>query len=199
MALLDEKPEGYHQEFWDLAAHVDINGPHRIGEWCAKVEATDPGKSLWAVEQLYAFWAWAQEHRCFPPRDGSPENITTFVNQAMFALQAIFDGDQHMLADGRIFKQEEDKLNATSFISSQHGVILRASSGFTNHLYLSPVGEVNVGVVAINESHGAVTVSLAENIEGVSCREIVQSLWGEEAGGARQHRREPQRLGQELR
>ena len=33
------------------------------------------------------------------------------------------------------------------------------------------------------DAPGSVTVSLADPIEGVVCRDIVQSLWGMEAGG----------------
>ena len=37
--------------------------------------------------------------------------------------------------------------------------------------------------MAFNQRTGAITVSLADPIEGVSCREIVQDLWGPDAGG----------------
>lgn len=43
--------------------------------------------------------------------------------------------------------------------------------------------EVAGGVVALNTDTGAVTISLESPVPGVSCRAIVQSLWGPDAGG----------------
>jgi hypothetical protein len=42
---------------------------------------------------------------------------------------------------------------------------------------------VGVGIVAYNDSLGSITISLADPIKGVSCREVVQTLWGQQAGG----------------
>jgi hypothetical protein len=40
-----------------------------------------------------------------------------------------------------------------------------------------------VAVVAHNKHVGTITVSLESPIPGVSCRDVVQKLWGELAGG----------------
>lgn len=76
-----------------------------------------------------------------------------------------------------------EELNRSSFRGLQYGVIRREAGCFVNHLYTAPNGEVGSAVVALNTATGAVTVSLADPIPGVSCVEIVQALWGPLAGG----------------
>ena len=52
-----------------------------------------------------------------------------------------------------------------------------------NHLYVAPSGDVGRAIVAHNVYAGNITISLADPIPGVSCRDIVQGLWGPLAGG----------------
>ena len=62
---------------------------------------------------------------------------------------------------------------------------LRNSDKFTNHLYVAPNGRTAKAVVALNRGNEptAVTISLADPIDGVSCVEQAQALWGPKAGG----------------
>jgi hypothetical protein len=62
-------------------------------------------------------------------------------------------------------------------------VVVRVSSTFVNHLYATPDGRICRGVTAFNTTRGEITVSLAEPVSGVSCRKLVQELWGPLAGG----------------
>jgi hypothetical protein len=82
LALLGRKPEA--DAFWALAAHVDVRGPHRLGE---------AGASEGDLARLHAFWAWSAENRVFPPRDGTVADITEAVEAAGEALGRILGGD----------------------------------------------------------------------------------------------------------
>jgi hypothetical protein len=135
---------------------------------------------------LDAWWAYT---KTLPriPREGVTD-VTAQVMACYAALGRIFANDAEMLDAGRAFRNAEDALNDASYVAMNWGtgVLTREAptqTDFVNHLYVSPSGNVGRAVVGFNPFHGTVTVSLADAVPGVSCREIVQSLWGPLAGG----------------
>jgi hypothetical protein len=162
------------ESFAQLSAFVDVRGPHKLGQAGASAEDT---------RALAAFHAYSEANRVYPPRDGSVLDVTAPVLAALHALALILAGDETLLAAGDVFAAREATLNTESFKSLTGGVILRAAEAFTNHLYVAPDGTVARAVVAHNPKLGSVTVSLADATPGVSCRALVQSLWGPLAGG----------------
>ena len=161
--------------FWALAAFVDCNGPHKRGL---------AGASEEDLLRLDAWWAFT---KTLPrlPREGITD-VTAQVMACYAALMGILAGDAHLLDAGRAFRADEDGLNAASLVEARpSGVLVRRAptqSDFVNHIYATP-GGVGRAIVAHNPHHGSITVSLSDNLPGVSCREIVQSLWGPLAGG----------------
>lgn len=172
MAMIGMKPDV--PEFWELAAFVDVYGPHKLGK---------SGASKETIRKLYAFWAYSQDNRIMPPRDGSVLNITNEVLQFSNTVVAILLGNAELLAAGDKFSAEEQQLNEDSFVSLSKGVIIRNSDKFTNHLYTSPNGTIAEAVVAYNSKNMSVTLSFADVPYGVSACDIVQSIWGPKAGG----------------
>lgn len=169
---------GANQAFWDLAEHADVCGMHRVGE---------AGASAHVLRQFYAFVAWSKspagEVRF--PRD-QVTDVTDRVHLAGEILRRIFNEDAALLADGDTFHASEEALNRRTFVRRESGVLVRVAGGardFCNHLYTDPEGAAAQAVASYNQATGAVTVSLAETIPGVSCRAIVQELWGPTAGG----------------
>jgi hypothetical protein len=158
--------------FWELAEFVDCNGPHRL------VEAYASEQDL---RYLHAFWAWSSNHRL--PRAAEVTDVTEFFASAEAALRRILHEDVELLEAGQAFLAAGQKLNKDSLVQVMGGVVVRCAPSFTNHLYSLPEGAPCRAVVAYNTHHGSITVSLADPIKGVSCREIVQALWGPEAGG----------------
>jgi hypothetical protein len=156
--------------FWDVAEFIDVSGPHKLGM---------SGASDADIARLRAFWAWSQANRVMWPRDAATD-ITEYVNAAKVALEAILADDPAMIAAGAAMAAKEAELNAASFVSVTGGVICRKADAFVNHLYVSPEGEINKAVVALNTKTGAVTVSFAD---AGNAKDIVQALWGLEAGG----------------
>lgn len=161
--------------FWNLAEFVDVTGPHRM----------DPDY-VWA-RSLRAVWAWFQTNR---PRFSRTEieDCSEFIRAAGQMLQRVLiEQDSDLLAAGQAMADAEAALNDSSLmrVVDARGrlVVVREAGGFTNHLYRLLDGRIAAAVVARNTKMGSVTVSLADPIEGVVCRDIVQSLWGMEAGG----------------
>ena len=172
MAIEGIKPDA--PSFWALAAFVDVNGPHKLGE---------SGASDEDIESLYAFWAWSQNHRVFPPRDGSVLDVTSQVQEACQAIQGILAGDETLLAAGQAFKAQEDALNEASFRKVMGTIALRNANGFCNHLYVTPEGEATQVVVAYNKKLRSITVSFASPRPQDNACSFVQGLWGPLAGG----------------
>ncbi|MFH1632196.1 MAG: hypothetical protein ABIA47_04270 [bacterium] len=179
-ALAGLKPECATPGFWELAAFVDTNGPHRITESAAYNRE--------AHVLLASFWAWSQSNRLFPERDGSVADCTEFVASAISELKQICAGTPEAVNRGEEFLAAQDALVASSFqrdgvSGSGIRVVMRVSDAFTNHLYYVEDGSPADMVVAFNTKFRSVTVSVADDSVGVVCRDFVQSLWGSEAGG----------------
>jgi len=179
MALRGTKPEG-HQDFWRLAAFVDLNGPHAV-----------ENQAMDAYRQLAAVWAWSQKNRLFAERDGSVTDVTDFVAKAEQAMLRILNMDADLMREGATLTHEEALLNASSFRTAFNMffdtarpvlAVVRVSDKFTNHLYRHE-GLVADLVVALNTTSGAITVSRRDGTVAVDCRQLVQTFWGELAGG----------------
>lgn len=177
--------------FWKLAGMVDVSGPHRLNQLIKELVQSEnlPGNygTGWS-EMLHAYWAWSQENRLFPPRDGSALNVTGRVLESAKVLFRIFDGDEELLEAGRKFAQAERELNESSLIryhhtESGHLVIVRRASAFTNHLYTAPWGTTASVVISLRDDFKSVTVSRENDDVPLNCCEAVQAVWGPEAGG----------------
>lgn len=175
-AILDRKPAG--TKFWQLAEFIDLNGAHKLNEGIEKTGAKPDDAA-----KLFAFWAWSRNFRVFPNRDGSVSDVTDKVIEGCNVLDKIMNGDADLMKDGAVYKDAEGKLNTDSFMEAKDGVVVRVSAQFTNHLYNAPDGTAHAAVVAYTTTTGAVTVSFADSPKGKTAREIVQSLWGDMAGG----------------
>jgi len=166
--------------FWKVAAAMDTVGPHRFEEILDSVikDGSD-WNTIW--DQFHAWWAWSENHRIMAPRGGEAADVTKELVDALDILDAIFDLDEGILNAGREWAAKKEVLEEDSFVKLVGEVILRRSEVFVNHLY-NHEEKTYRAVVALNHQTGACTVSL-EGPEGFSCRELVQELWGSEAGG----------------
>lgn len=173
LAILGRKPEV--PSFWALAKFVDLNGPHKLGT---------SGASEEDIRSLYAYWTYAQANRLSPPRDGSAVEITAEVIKTAEILERILiHRDEELLTRGEELEAATAKLNAESFLEEEGGVLIRVAPVFVNHLYDTPDDVVGQAVVGFSTKTGGITVSFADAPKGASAKDIVQSLWGAEAGG----------------
>lgn len=178
-----------HEGFWSLAAFLDVNGAHQMA--LAKAAEED-------VERVYAWMAYSKSIPRLPPN--KINDATDLIFGCIPVLRALLDVDAEpglsderasdrakLLEAGRIFRGKEQELNEQSFeYMTDDNVIVRTAHGerdFVNLLYATPDGDLGVAVVAYNKCTGTITVSLESPIPGVSCRDVVQNLWGPLAGG----------------
>lgn len=170
-AIMSRKPEA--PSFWRLVAFIDVHGQHKLGSSSASSED---------IRRLNAYWAWSKERKIFAPRDGSVQDVTLAVEVTIEILEKILADDPELLAAGDKFQVENETLNKGSFVEIKDGVIVRVSTGFSSHLYVTPEGITGRAIVALRTDNHACTVSLADPITGVNCREIVQAVWPERDG-----------------
>lgn len=177
LAICGIKPQ--NNEFWELAAYVDINGPHKMSEASASDET---------IRQLYAVWAWQQDHRddldTRPPKEGG----VLYLSLGDFLpwrnmLHSVLTGDEDLLQAGDEFKKDEEELNSSTFFQEDAGIVVRFSETFTNHLYVTPNGVICRSVVTYNTKYHSITVSLADPIRNFSVEKFLQGIFGMEAGG----------------
>lgn len=161
-----------HAGFWRLAAFVDTNGAHRVNL---------SGATEADIARLYGWWAYFKTL----PRLGfnTLNDCTGVVLECGPVLRALLADNAAHIEAGRAFRAAGDALNEASFVGWHGPVIARKSPDFVNHLYTAPNGSVARAVVAFNPEAGSVTVSLESPVAGVSCRDVVQGLWGPLAGG----------------
>jgi len=166
-----------HAGFWNLAEFLDVSGAHKMGA----SGATDDDTA-----RLYAWWAWAKAGLPRLARD-TVVDATAAIVASGDALRRILADDVDMIEAGEAFRADEAALNTRTFVRREGDVLVRtaATAGdFCNHLYTDPTGVSARAVVCLNTAFRAVTVSLADpDNEAVSCRDLVQDLWGPEAGG----------------
>jgi hypothetical protein len=166
-------------EFWALAAFVDLNGAHKVAEH-------DPDDI--SLQQLWAWWAWERENPCYPKRDGTVTDINDWVLKAVTTLAQIFwvFGDPpatQRFNAGSKFREAEEALSLDSFVElTEEGVCVRVAPTFVNHLYGTPAGPAKA-IVAYDTRKGMITLSRADDSVKFNAREVVQQLWGSEAGG----------------
>ena len=162
-------------EFWNLAEINDVKGVHMV----------DENHSFYIC--LRGIQKEIQEKLPNTPRDANSDvtefvsSISDYISEALKTPQKGANFEQ-----GLSFVQDELDLNFDTFetITPLTLIVRRSKEGaFCNHLYNEPHGIAGLGVIAYNEKYKSITLSLAEPIKGISCREIVQELWGNEAGG----------------
>lgn len=187
-AVLNKKPED--ELFWNLAAYIDIHGAHKLVDWVTKCNhVQDHSDVQLAEKKLFAFWAWSRVNKLYVV----PEvlDVTDFILEAIKVITKIVEGDEKLLAAGQEFRESEHKLNEETykgpfFAGEFTGLVIRRESNgrFCNHLYETPDCLLTAkAVVAYDEEAGTITASLADPIPEVSCCEIMQRLFGPEAGG----------------
>jgi len=169
MRVTDCKPQ--QDWFWELAGLIDVNGIHKLSKFSQSYNSIE-------VDRLNAFWCWSESSRFCAPRDGSVVDCTDFVNIAIKIIYDILNGDKELIKAGISWAKDKIKLDQESFIEQIGDVIVRKSEQFVNHLYRDAKA-----IVSFNLRTYGITISLADPIEGVSCCQVAQEVWGPEAGG----------------
>lgn len=178
MAVTGDKPND--SEFWKGAEHIDVNGTHHMHELSQDVQ-----------DKLNAFYAWNSTQ----PRERymEPTDVKEIVKENYNVLEKVLDRNnpehEQLIEKGREWEKDVTKATEERCVFENEFVRAFKTDGvFCSSSYYSPQQEEIIPcTVSYNEKFHSITVAFAdggrENGGEFSAKEIVQSLWGKEAGG----------------
>lgn len=170
-----------YQSFWDLAEDADKNGP-RVLSYHSQEDQ----------DRINALWAYLKSIP-FTSRD-KVTDVTETIYKCSQVIQEILEGNDNRLEMGRKWVKYNEELADTSYHSTlplenvDGGLQVRVikeldpatgKGGFVNHLY----GD-DAAIAAFCKPLGTITISQKNpEVTKVICRNVMQSLFGAEAGG----------------
>lgn len=170
-ALMGRKKE--NPSFWRAAEFIDLNGPHNLFQ-------VEEGTR----EKYVAYQAYQTNHRT--PRFTEPTDVTDIVLEHLDVIDKIIDGDKDLIQNGIKWDEETKKKIEDCLIFENDNVrVFDSPEGvFCSAAYYSEKqGKVIPSTVARNGKYQSVTVAMADGGKMLSAKNIVQELWGPEAGG----------------
>jgi len=164
--------------FWNAAAFVDTNGPHKLRE------------SHLMFPAIAAWWAWSTENRPRLDRE-KVVNVTAFMDRCYHTLSLLLlmppdhPGRAELIEKGEAFVEAGKALNQSSFMGAQITqnekiVAVRKSDQFVNHLYLLPSLGVEADCIcALNTETKKITLSFRDNGETINACDTIRRVWAD--------------------
>lgn len=167
---------GYYNEaeqpFWEGAAYIDVHGPHHIN--------TLPNETK---SQLRAYWAYNERNRAPRFTRDAVTDVTELVCNTFTILDRIVNNDPELIADGERWDREVTAA-VESCLVYQSGTIRAFCGGlFTASSYLGSDGNIRVATISFNTKTRAITLAFEDGGKRYHAAEIMQHLFGPEAGG----------------
>lgn len=174
MAIVGDKIDD--PEFWAAAEHIDVNGPHHVHEFPQDIQ-----------DKLNAIWAWnAEQPRV---RYTEPTDVTEQVKANYGILEKVLD-EAHPQHNDVIQKGREWEERTTNEVESKlvddyaKMRVFKTDGVFCAGSYYSPNQEMVVpATITFNEKFKSITIAFENGGKDVSAKDIVQQIWGPEAGG----------------
>lgn len=173
-ALQGRKPED--DRFWEAAEKIDVEGAHHIHELDQDIQY-----------KLNAYYAY---------NDGQPRqryteaiDVTKQIDDAYNVVNAIIDinDPEHdkLIAAGKEWAQTREKEVEDQLVYENKDVRVFDTNGiFCAASYFSPnQNTICPATITYNEKFKSITLAFEDGGKQLNAREIVQELWGPEAGG----------------
>lgn len=163
-------------KFWEGAEFIDVNGRHRIHELDQEIQ-----------DKLNAVYAWNSTQERKPYNE--IKDVTKDINKWKNILDKVLD-EKHPDHEFVIQTGKEWDTNVTQRVESklyadEENIRSFISDGmFCSDAYYSPNDKkIKNATVTYNTKFNAITIAFADGGKLCSAKEIVQELWGPEAGG----------------
>lgn len=173
-ALQGRKPED--DRFWEAAEKIDVEGAHHIHELDQDIQ-----------DKLNAYYAY---------NDGQPRqryteaiDVTKQIDDTYDIVNAIVDinNPEHdkLIAAGKEWAQTREKEVEDQLVYENKDVRVFDTNGiFCAASYFSPnQNTICPATVTYNEKFKSITLAFEDGGKQLNAKEIVQELWGPEAGG----------------
>jgi len=161
------------EEFWKAAEFIDLNGPHNLYQVKQEIR-----------ERYVAFQAYQAQNRA--PRMTEVTDVTDLVMQYLQIVEKAILGDQELILAGKIWDEEtKSKIEACLIYENENVRVFNSPEGtFCSASYYSELqGKIIPATVTLNGKFESVTMAFENGGKNLSAKEIVQELWGLEAGG----------------
>lgn len=168
MALLGIKPED--KAFWEAAEFIDLNGPHHGYKFPSE------------LPKLQAYWAWnANQPRRTPSVES--KDVTEVIESHADVISRIIKGDTELIEAGEKWAIEtSEKVEGCLIEETERVRVFVMDDVFCSASYYSKTLDQIIPItVQMNTKMGSITVATCDG--AINAKEIVQSLWGMEAGG----------------
>lgn len=173
-ALQGRKPED--DRFWEAAEKIDVEGAHHIHELDQDIQ-----------DKLNAYYAY---------NDGQPRqryteaiDVTKQIDDTYDIVNAIVDinNPEHdkLIAAGKEWAQTREKEVEDQLVYENKDVRVFDTNGiFCAASYFSPnQNTICPATITYNEKFKSITLAFEDGGKQLNAKEIVQELWGPEAGG----------------
>lgn len=173
-ALQGRKPEDYR--FWEAAEMIDVKGAHHIHELDKDIQ-----------DKLNAYYAY---------NDGQPRqryteaiDVTKQIDDTYNVVNTIVDinDPEHdkLITAGKEWAQTREKEVEDQLVYENKNVRVFDTNGiFCAASYFSPnQNTICPATVTYNEKFKSITLAFEDGGKQLNAKEIVQELWGPEAGG----------------
>lgn len=173
-ALQGRKPEDYR--FWEAAEMIDVKGAHHIHELDKDIQ-----------DKLNAYYAYNNGQ----PRQRYTEaiDVTKQIDDTYNVVNAIVDinDPEHdkLITAGKEWAQTREKEVEDQLVYENKDVRVFDTNGiFCAASYFSPnQNTICPATVTYNEKFKSITLAFEDGGKQLNAKEIVQELWGPEAGG----------------
>ncbi len=170
LSLMGKKP--ISENFWNAVAFVDINGPHNMHRLLYLQQ-----------DMLNAYWAWNYSQ----PRvryEGLTD-VTNLVLDNIEIIEKIISYDPEIIQAGITWAEEiESAVESCLVFESDKIRTFKTDSVFCSASYYSKQYQTAVpATVVMNRKMRAITIAFADGGKKHSAKKLVQSLWGDKAGG----------------
>jgi hypothetical protein len=175
LALMGLKPN--NKPFWQAVEYIDVNGAHHIQDLSQENQ-----------DKLNAIYAWnASQNK--KERALGIINVTEDILLYKSILDIVLNKDHpqniQLIKQGKEWaknrtKEVEDRL----LFENEHIRVFQTDDVFCSASYYSPkYNQVKDCTITLNTHFNAVTLAFEDGGKKFNAQEIVQQLWGNEAGG----------------
>lgn len=167
LALLGIKPEC--KEFWEAVSFIDVNATHHLHE-------------LPQIQQDM-FNAWRAKLPTVP-RYNKLTDVTNLILEQVEVLERIIALEPTIIEEGRKWAEQNKKDIESKLLGENQNVRAFVTDGtFCSAAYYSENFGVVPATITLNTVTKGITIGFADGGKLYSARELVQKLWGPEAGG----------------
>lgn len=159
--------------FWEAVEFIDLNGQHNLFQIAEDSQ-----------EKYIAYKAYEAKNQM--PRLAEITDVTKRALEYLDILDKIMDGDKELIESGKEWdKHRKEEIESCLIFENDNIRVFDSPNGVfcASSYYSEKQGKVIPATITLNGRFKAITLAMADGGKEISAKEMVQKLWGNEAGG----------------